>query len=1337
MHRKKWISIVMILAFLIAPIAQCLYPIQHAMAYSQNLVINPGFEAQKAGWKFDGSTGVATNYPHSGNVQAWLDPGSSNRISQQVVIQVTGTYTFTGWFATGGAGGTLGIRKTGGGDLGNIVLANNSAHTKYEIPGLNLLQGDQIEVYVTGGSQWVNFDDVKLLRDDSKQVNLVRNSEFDADLNQWEHTNGVSIVQQSSSSTVNKAVYVDDGNELVQKIKVPLTGPYKLSASTKASAGGGTLGVRKAGGTVIKSASVTEDTYSIVANDIVLNTDDEVEVYLTAAGSGIQADSFNFQFDFDKFVNLPPSASNLSVSGNAWVDQTLTGNYAYSSPDGQLEGTTHFRWLVSDTVNGAYVPIVGQSNITFAPDHSLKGKFVKFEVTPVNLFGKEGQPAVSSAVGPILENLIQNPGFDQDKHGWTYDGAYLEYWGTDGVVLIEPGPSTFISQTIKVPASGYYNLLASFPRVHDVGATFGVRFPGGSVIASSDIPQTSSPLDGQVEHIWLEKGSTVEVYFTGINKEYKRVRVTFAALVPDINNANPGPMLNNIVGFEVPNQIGISAIDTDNHHISFKMPYGTDVSALTPAITVSEGANLLQGPVAQDFTNPVTYTVHRDGKDVAWTVQCSIAPKEVTIRSSNDQLVQVFNKSKVKMKSYVRTGMTGVVNRDEQTYGWNNNIFNIRAYTPSYWAGYANRSAYYIRDMAHQMAGAHMLGLDAENFNMLKSFAGTANESSKWYPAWALNFDGSIFGLDHRSDDVFVREVPAVFELVEKAYKMYLWTGDDNYLNDPVLWNYYSKAVTDFISLHDGNKKNVVAEGTGDENIFLGTASYNERGGEHLIEAGDGIASQYQAMLAYAKMLEAKGDPAAAQFAKNAQDLKNYFNTDWGIKGLKSGYVRGYGKDGTAYSDFGKEASWFMPMKQITEPGTRTDDYLNFIDTMSSTEGQRPTNIEAYTYLPDTFFTYGKNETAWKWMKYIIDQYDLPHEHRDQGTNGDYPEVSYTLVSQMIEGLMGVTPNAPSHGLSTISRLPGEVGWLELNHVMVGDNDVDVKHEGTSKTTLRNNSGSGSLTWEVQFAGTYPSIDVEGVRRAASTKTVNGVTVSYTMVNVPVGQSVSAVPAITPTHTDTDTDTGTAPAPTPTPTPAAPASTPAPKPTPTPIPNAGKSFHDLTGYDWAKEAIDILSSQGVINGTSDTTFKPGEKITRADFVIMLVRGLKLKADFTMNFNDVDSTVYFYEALGIAKKLGIVTGVDGEQFNPREMISREDMMVIVDRALEAAGKSMSGESKNDLINFSDGSDISSYAVQSATKLIKAGIIQGYENLIQPKGNMTRAEAAVVLYRISSK
>jgi hypothetical protein len=64
--------------------------------------------------------------------------------------------------------------------------------------------------------------------------------------------------------------------------------------------------------------------------------------------------------------------------------------------------------------------------------------------------------------------------------------------------------------------------------------------------------------------------------------------------------------------------------------------------------------------------------------------------------------------------------------------------------------------------MTHQLAGAHLLGLDAENETMLRSYAASATAEHKYFPVWALNFDAKTYlSIDYKSPDNFVREVPA------------------------------------------------------------------------------------------------------------------------------------------------------------------------------------------------------------------------------------------------------------------------------------------------------------------------------------------------------------------------------------------------------------------------------------------------------------------------------------------------------------------------------------------------------------------------------------------------
>ncbi|MBQ2743811.1 MAG: S-layer homology domain-containing protein [Oscillospiraceae bacterium] len=115
------------------------------------------------------------------------------------------------------------------------------------------------------------------------------------------------------------------------------------------------------------------------------------------------------------------------------------------------------------------------------------------------------------------------------------------------------------------------------------------------------------------------------------------------------------------------------------------------------------------------------------------------------------------------------------------------------------------------------------------------------------------------------------------------------------------------------------------------------------------------------------------------------------------------------------------------------------------------------------------------------------------------------------------------------------------------------------------------------------------------------------------------------------------------------------------------------SFTDLGKHAWAEDAINTLAQNGIIRGTSENTFSPSANITRADFALLLVRAFNLTSDNADNFTDVSASDYFASELAIARNTGIVGGIGDNKYAPRNSITRQDMMVIVYRALTTLEK----------------------------------------------------------------
>ena len=183
--------------------------------------------------------------------------------------------------------------------------------------------------------------------------------------------------------------------------------------------------------------------------------------------------------------------------------------------------------------------------------------------------------------------------------------------------------------------------------------------------------------------------------------------------------------------------------------------------------------------------------------------------------------------------------------------------------------------------------------------------------------------------------------------------------------------------------------------------------------------------------------------------------------------------------------------------------------------------------------------------------------------------------------------------------------------------------------------------------------------------------------------------------------------------------------------------NNYKAFEDTKSVEWAKEAIEVLASREVIKGIDTKRFAPLNNVTRADFIVMLVRALDLNAQVKENFTDVEKENYYYEAVGIAKELGITNGIGNNKFNPKAQITRQDMIVLAERALSKVGDYKFNKTQVNLEQFNDATKVSDYAKESVSKFIAEGFLKGSNNSINPDLPTKRAEVATILYRIIDK
>lgn len=178
------------------------------------------------------------------------------------------------------------------------------------------------------------------------------------------------------------------------------------------------------------------------------------------------------------------------------------------------------------------------------------------------------------------------------------------------------------------------------------------------------------------------------------------------------------------------------------------------------------------------------------------------------------------------------------------------------------------------------------------------------------------------------------------------------------------------------------------------------------------------------------------------------------------------------------------------------------------------------------------------------------------------------------------------------------------------------------------------------------------------------------------------------------------------------------------------------SFTDVSTSHWGYKYIESLADKGVISGDENGLFRPEEKITREEFVKLLVIAGNIKGtDGTIDFIDVKNDRWSYEYIRLAYSAGIVNGYEDGTFGLENFVSRQDATVFMYRAMKQLTINMENEK---LETFIDHYEISDYAKEAVSAMIGTKIVSGYQNgNFEPEQTLTRAEAAALIERFIQK
>jgi len=197
-------------------------------------------------------------------------------------------------------------------------------------------------------------------------------------------------------------------------------------------------------------------------------------------------------------------------------------------------------------------------------------------------------------------------------------------------------------------------------------------------------------------------------------------------------------------------------------------------------------------------------------------------------------------------------------------------------------------------------------------------------------------------------------------------------------------------------------------------------------------------------------------------------------------------------------------------------------------------------------------------------------------------------------------------------------------------------------------------------------------------------------------------------------------------------------------------PNTNIKYQSLVGFNWSfstKPDIDVITVYPTIDmilnttdhnayivGYPDGTVRPDGRITRAEVATILYRLMKdqVKARFdskpTVKFSDVSSSDWYYDAVQMCAKAGIIAGYPGGSFKPNQAATRAEFFKMVAMLYsDALNTPITGKIFNDINGH--------WAEKYINLLQKLGIVKGYPNgSVKPNANLTRGEAASIMNRV---
>ena len=185
-----------------------------------------------------------------------------------------------------------------------------------------------------------------------------------------------------------------------------------------------------------------------------------------------------------------------------------------------------------------------------------------------------------------------------------------------------------------------------------------------------------------------------------------------------------------------------------------------------------------------------------------------------------------------------------------------------------------------------------------------------------------------------------------------------------------------------------------------------------------------------------------------------------------------------------------------------------------------------------------------------------------------------------------------------------------------------------------------------------------------------------------------------------------------------------------------PATDVSEIFTDVPTDHWARAVIQYVYDNGLMTGTSATTFAPEVTTTRGMIVSMLARLEGVTSAEPAGFTDVSADDWYATAVNWAASAGIVNGYEDNTFQPNAAITREQLAAMLMNYAQWKGQDTSARA--DLSHYSDADSISSWANDVLSWAVAEGLLTGVtDDTIAPQVHATRAQVAAILQRFLSE